>query len=292
MFSFSEFISADALVHGNSVTREMLRFDEEERPVITQIFGKDPDVMERAAVIVEQSGADVLDLNMGCSADRVAGGGAGAGLLKDIRLAGRIIERMKKSVRIPVTAKIRLGWDHGTRNYLETLKILEDSGVSMISVHGRTKKQAYTGLADWDAIGEVKARASVPVLGNGDVLTFTEAEEKIKKYGVNGVLIGRAGIGNPWIFSGRHRSSIPVEEVIDIMLSHLDEMMNFYQNMDALKLFRKHTAKYLKNFFGAKEARMRLLTCENLSEFREICYSIKEGNQNEITGFDNSSDFN
>ena len=278
MFSYSEFISADAIVHGNSMTRDMLRFVAEERPVIIQIFGKDPDIVREAALVVEDAGADVVDLNMGCSADRIAGGGAGAGLLKSIKQAGIIIENMKKVVNIPVTAKIRLGWDDSTRNYLETLHVLEESGVSMISVHGRTKKQAYTGYADWNAIAEIKARAKVPVLGNGDVLSYDDAIEKIKKYGVDGVLIGRAALGNPWIFSKSHRNHVNLKEVIELMLSHLDDMLLHYEGHDGLKLFRKHAAKYMRNFFGAKEARVKLLTCEDVSEFKDICYSIGEGN--------------
>jgi len=277
MFSFSEFISADALVHGNKTTRDMLRYEVEERPVIIQIFGKNPDIIQEAALIVEQSGADIVDLNMGCSADRVAGGGAGAGLLKDISLAGRIIEAMKKAVKIPVSAKIRLGWDQNSKNYLETLKILEGSGVSMISVHGRTKKQAYTGTADWNAIGEIKSRASVPILGNGDVESYEDADNKIKEYGVDGVLIGRAAIGNPWVFRGSHRSRTHVDDVVDLVLMHLDEMLAFYPEQNGLKLFRKHAAKYMKHFFGAKEARMKLLTCESVEEFKDICLALKEG---------------
>jgi len=281
-FSFSEFISADALVHGNEVSRQMLRFCVEERPVVIQIFGKDPDILADAAQIVEEAGADMVDLNMGCSASRVAGGGAGAALLKNLNLASKIVVKMVKRVKIPVSAKIRLGWDNNSRNYTETVRMLEQSGIAMISVHGRTKAQAYGGSADWDAIGEIKEQSSVPIIGNGDVQNFAEAERRMERYGVDGVLIGRAAIGNPWIFSDREGSPPSLNEMVDLMLFHLSEMEAFYGRSHSLILFRKHAARYIRGFYGAKECRIRLLTTESRDEFIDICESLRERWKNDI----------
>lgn len=200
-FSYTEFVNADELVHRAPKALNMFRFDRKERPITFQIFGNRLEIIAEAAEIIQELKPDIIDLNMGCSTRKVSLRGAGAGLLRKPTLAGKIIEAIKKRVNVPVTAKIRLGWDSGNRNYLEVSKILEESGANALTVHGRTKEMAYTGLADWDAIGEIKTRRKIPIFGNGDIKSYEEANSKIDKYALDGVLVGRAAIGNPWIFS-------------------------------------------------------------------------------------------
>lgn len=269
-YSFTEFVSTDGLTRGNIKSLRMLRYHEEERPLVFQIFGNNPDVIVDAAKLIEELGPDAIDLNMGCSVRKVALKGSGAGLLLDPPRAGRIIEGMVKNLRIPVTAKIRLGWNQSSRNYRDVARILESSGVSLLSVHGRTRDQAYGGRSDWDAIGEIKSVVSIPVLGNGDIESHADARAKIRTYGVDGVLIGRAAIGNPWIF--QHRDTEPsLEEVVGMMLSHLQSMTEFYGEEHGLRLFRKHAVKYVRGVPGASETRKALVTSTSTVSFREIC---------------------
>ena len=273
-FSFTEFVSSDALSHGSQKSLAMFRFEPEERPVIFQIFGKDESVIVNAARIAESLRPDVLDLNMGCSVNKVAMKGAGAGLLRDPVKAGRIIQSLRRSLGIPVTAKIRLGWDDSSRNYRDVARILEDAGVAMLSVHGRTRAQAYKGRADWDAIGEIKNLVSIPVLGNGDVQSHGEALERKRDYGVDGVLVGRGAIGNPWLFSGRDKDGIALAELLDVMLAHLGVMEEFYES--GVILFRKHAARYLHGFPGARALRSRMMAAEGAAEAEDVCREFQE----------------
>ncbi len=272
--SYSEFVSTDGISRGNQKSIKLFRFLESERPVVFQIFGNDAKTIVEAAKIVQDLGPDIIDLNMGCSVRKVAMKGSGAGLLRNPLEAGRIMEELAKNLSIPVTAKIRLGWSSSQRNYLEVARILEQSGASLIAVHGRTKDQAYTGKADWNAIGEIKARAGIPVLGNGDITSAREAEQRINEFKVDGVLIGRAAIGNPWIFSGVERENVPLPEVIAVMRRHLQAMVRFYDLPYGLTLFRKHAVKYLRLFDGAASYRSRLVRTDSLEEFESILDEI------------------
>lgn len=254
--SYSEFVPARAVVRREEHFMDMFRFDLEERPVILQIFGAVRDTVAHAAAIAESCGADIVDLNMGCSVKDVVQKGAGAGLLRNPEFAGEIIEAMKKRVKIPVTAKIRLGWTNETRNYLETAHILEESGVSLISVHGRTREDGYKGRADWNAIGEVKSRAGVPVLGSGDVKSWREADLRRRETGVDGVLVGRCAAGNPWLFEKRDRSDISFDEVKYVMREHWRLMLPFY-GPHAAVLFRKHAVRYLPDSSDREQVDLR-----------------------------------
>ena len=268
-FSFTEFISAEALIRGNKKTLAMFRFVEEERPIIFQIFGNNVHSIVEAGRRAEALGPDALDLNMGCSVRKVAQSGSGAALLKDLHCSRNILSELVKAVSIPVTAKIRIGWDNANLNYLEVARMLEDTGVSMISVHGRTRAQAYKGLANWDAIGEIKNAVKIPVLGNGDIKTFEEAHKKRETYGLDGVLIGRAAIGNPWIFEGRKKRDLCRREFTESVLGHFRDMCNFYPS--GMLLFRKHVARYFSGFDGSKEWKMRLQFSRSIDEFEAIC---------------------
>ncbi|XDD46517.1 tRNA dihydrouridine synthase [Leptospira sp. WS39.C2] len=276
-FSYTEFVSTEQLKIGNVKTLDMFRFQEMERPIVFQIFGSDLDTVVHASEIAAERNPDIIDLNMGCSVSKVSHNGSGAGLLKNIRLAGQMIEGIRLRTGLPVTAKIRLGWDSLTLNYLETVKVLEGSGVSAISVHGRTKAMAYTGIADWNAIGEIKSRANVPIYGNGDVQTYQEAIDKKKQYGVDLILIGRKAIGNPWVFGKIAKKNIPWLQIKSVILEHLDSMLDFYPSTDdyALILFRKHFIKYIENLGFPEETKRILLTVTSVNEFKERLESAK-----------------
>lgn len=271
-FSFTEFVSAEALRAGSRRALDLLRFVPAERPVVFQIFGHREESILEAARIARELEPDVLDLNMGCSCSRVANKGGGAGLLLDLRKAGRMIEALRTTLDIPVTAKIRIGWDDRTLNYLDTARMLHDAGAQMISVHGRTKQQAYTGRAAWEPIGEIKARVSVPVLGNGDVRSYAEAMARKQEFGLDGVLIGRGAIGNPWVFSAESEQTRAPVDIVGVALRHLRAMDSHYK--DAPVLFRKHAARYFNGFVGAAELRALTVRASSVAQFEDHCQSF------------------
>ncbi|MCZ8154827.1 MAG: tRNA-dihydrouridine synthase family protein [Leptospira sp.] len=271
-FSFTEFVSTEQIVLGNQRSIDMFRFQELERPIFFQIFGCDPNKVEIAAKRIIELKPDVIDLNMGCSVAKVSGSGSGAGLLKNLSIAGDMITRIKKSVSVPVTAKIRLGWDESNYNYRDTVNVLQDAGVSAISVHGRTKSMGYTGKADWNKIGEIKSFAKVPIFGNGDVFSYEDALERKRQYGVDLILIGRKAIGNPWIFNPISKYNLSFDEIKSVMLEHLHSMLEFYPSEDqyALILFRKHFVRYLEGLNFPEDLKQKLLRTEKLNEFIDM----------------------
>lgn len=243
-FSYTEFASAEQILLNNKKSFDLFRFQELERPIVFQIFGNKLESIVEAAKRIEQLKPDIIDLNMGCSSCKIAHKGSGAGLLKKPEYAGKIIEALRQSLSVPVTAKIRLGWDQKSLNYKEVVHVLQESGVQGVSVHGRTKAMGYSGNADWNAIGEIKSIAKVPIMGNGDILSYQQALEKLTQTGVDGILIGRGAIGNPWIFSGIDKSTVSLHEIISVITEHLNNMLDFYGDY-GLVLFRKHLVKYL-----------------------------------------------
>ena len=268
--SYTEFVPAEAVLHGNHKTLRMLRFDPGERPVVFQFFGSDEAALEAAARRLEALGADIVDLNMGCSVSNVAGRGAGAGLLRDPIKIGRIFRRLTQAVSIPVTGKIRLGWDDASRNSREVARVLEDNGASLIAVHGRTKAQAYGGQADWDAIAEVKQAVKIPVVGNGDVRAVADIERMQRHTGCDAVMIGRAAIGNPWIFRRRDREQVDLADQVDLVRRHLALMLDFYGRERGLILFRKHVVKYVKGVPGTADLHQRLMACQEADRFVDL----------------------
>ncbi|MDL5246129.1 tRNA dihydrouridine synthase DusB [Leptospira weilii] len=271
-FSYTEFVNTDELVHRAPKAFKMFRFHPEERPIAFQIFGNRLEIIAEAAEIIQELKPDIIDLNMGCSTRKVSLRGAGAGLLRKPALAGKIIEAIKKRVNVPVTAKIRIGWDSESRNYLEVSKILEESGVSALTVHGRTKEMAYTGLADWDAIGEVKARRKIPVFGNGDIKSYEEANSRMRKYNLDGVLIGRNAIGNPWIFSKIKKEELYWSEILEVILEHVRWMIQDFGEEFGLVLFRKHLVKYLNGLEFDPLWKTRLLEIREFNPFEECLF--------------------
>lgn len=271
-FSYTEFVSTDGIHKGLQKTIDLFRFQPIERPIWFQIFGNNKEIITEACKIISELEPDAIDLNMGCSVSKVAHKGSGAGLLKDPLYVGEIMESMVRSVHIPVTAKIRIGWDEKSLNYREIVHVLQESGVRMISVHGRTKSMGYTGKADWDIIGEIKSTARVPIWGNGDIENREEAFRKIRETGVDGVLVGRGAIGNPWIFS-EDEEKIEFEHVRRKILEHLDLIQDFYGENYGLILFRKHFNKYLSKIKGTENLKESLLTEIDPSIFKDKLYS-------------------
>jgi len=265
--SYTEFVSADGILHANERTKQMLAFDPSESPMVFQIFGSDERILEEAARRIEQLGPDIVDINMGCSVRKVSGRGAGAALLLNPAKIGRIFARLTKALSVPVTGKIRLGWDADSLNYLEVAKVLEDNGAALIAVHGRTKAQAYNGQACWDAIAEIKQAVKLPVVGNGDVRTVADIERMKQYTGCDAVMIARAAIGNPWIFQGKDVHQVTLAEKAQLIFRHLALMLDFYGEERGLVLFRKHVVKYVRGLAHIARVKQQLITCTRPEEF-------------------------
>jgi len=272
--SYTSFVSAASVLAGTGQTEAALEFLPEERPIVFQIFDDDETRLEQAAVRLLERRPDILDVNMGCSARCVAGRGAGAGLLRDPFKVGRIVGRLGRAVTVPVTAKIRLGWDATSRNYLDVARAIEDNGGQLIAVHGRTKVQGYGGSADWEPIAEIKAAVRIPVLGNGDVRSAEEAHHWMRQTGCDGVMIGRAAMGNPWIFGADPSTSPPPSEVLTVVRSHLAGMLARYGDPRGVVLFRKHLTRYLDHLSVSDGVRRELLTAATGTEFLDRLASL------------------
>ena len=265
--SYTEFINAIDVVYGSPYLADRLVYAESERPVVFQLLDSDPERLLAAALKIRPHNPDVLDINMGCCARGVSGRGAGSGLLRAPKLIAQMVSTLSQALDIPITAKIRLGWDDHSRNYLEVAQILEDSGAKLIAVHGRTRHQSYSGVADWDAIAEVKQAVSVPVIGNGDVRTVADIDRIKAHTGCDAVMIGRAALGNPWIFSRLDRSQVPPNLVLATMRDHLTRMQDFHGTDRGLILFRKYAVHYLKPYPTDRPTRLTLMTCTDPEDF-------------------------
>lgn len=266
--SYTPFANAIGLLQGAASAWDGLRFFPEERPIVFQILDNDEDRLLRAVRQIIKLHPDAIDVNMGCSVRRVSSRGAGAGLLQDPSKIARIIDNLRNALTIPITAKIRLGWDNDSRNYLEVAQAIEESGAQLIAVHARTRNQGYSGKADWDAIADIKQHVSIPVLGNGDVHTIDDIERLKRHTRCDGVMIGRASIGNPWIFQRRSRDEVSQPEIAAVIHFHLDRMLDYYGPKRGLILFRKHLARYISPFKPRKPLRYQLLTCIDVQQLR------------------------
>jgi tRNA-dihydrouridine synthase B len=265
--SYTEFVSADGVLHNNDRTMQMLEFAPSERPMVFQIFGSSEETLLQAAQAIEPLAPDIIDINMGCSVPKVSGRGSGAALLRDPAKIGRIFRRLTRALSVPVTGKIRLGWDHDSLNYLEVVKAMEDNGASLVAVHGRTKVQAYNGTANWDAIAEIKQVAGIPVIGNGDVKVVADIERMKQHTGCDAVMIARAAIGNPWIFQRKDIEDVTLDEKAALIYRHLQLMLDFYGEERGLILFRKHVVKYVKGLSHIAPVKAKLVTCTRPEEF-------------------------
>lgn len=284
---YTEFVSAEALIRDIKSTTRKLAINDKERPVAIQIYGREPDAMVEAAKIVEQAGPDILDINFGCPVKKVAGKGAGAGMLRDIPKMLDITGKVVKAVSIPVTVKTRLGWDCENKIITDLGPMLQDCGIKALTVHGRTRSQMYTGQADWSLIGELKAdpRMTIPVIGNGDITSAEDAAEAFEKFGVDGIMIGRGAIGAPWIFkevreyieTGKY-TPLSDAEKFDILRRQIRESIDCIDEYRGILHIRRHLAatplfKGIPNF---RETRIRLLRTDTERELFELLDHIAE----------------
>jgi tRNA-dihydrouridine synthase B len=284
---YTEFISADALIRNVQRTEQKLHICNEERPVAIQLYGREPDAMAEAARIAETAQPEIIDLNFGCPVKKVAGKGAGAGLLRDIPKMLAITKAVVEKVKTPVTVKTRLGWDDSSRIIVELAEQLQDCGIAALTIHGRTRAQMYTGNADWQLIGEVKnnPRMHIPIIGNGDVTTPERAKECFDKYGVDAVMVGRASIGKPWIFQelkhylqkGEHLPPLPFTNQLDILKEQVERSIEWLDERRGILHIRRHLAatplfKGIPNF---KENRIAMLRATTKDELFAILDSIE-----------------
>ncbi len=272
--SYTEFINALGLLENFEREAPKFRYRESERPVVFQIFDHEPRRLLEAALRLQEFSPDIIDLNMGCPAKTVAGRGAGSGLLRTPVKVARIIRTLSRALDVPLTAKIRLGWDDDCRNYRLIGRIVEENGGAALAVHGRTRAQKYGGQADWDAIAEIKQTVSIPVIGNGDVRRPGDIARMKAHTNCEAVMIGRGAIGNPWIFAGLEREEVPPAAVHATMLRHLDLMLDFYGPEWGLIRFRKHTAQYLAPYGLSRETRRRLLTAPSPDVYRDLLAAV------------------
>lgn len=281
---YTEFISSEGLIRDAIKSRKKLDIFDYERPVGIQIFGGDEDSLAMAAKIVEVTNPDLLDINFGCPVKKVALRGAGAGVLKDIDLMVRLTSAVVKSTSLPVTVKTRLGWDDNTRNIEEVAERLQDVGIKALAIHGRTRTQMYKGEADWTLIGKVKnnPRICIPIFGNGDIDSPEKAVEYKNRYGVDGIMIGRAAIGYPWIFkeinhfmqTGEHLPPPTIADRISVCRKHLQLSVQWKGSVVGINEMRRHYANYLKGLPNIKEYRNRLVTLPTEEEVNEVLNEV------------------
>jgi tRNA-dihydrouridine synthase B len=269
----SELVSANGLEHASRRTMDLLRYHDDERVVGLQIFGDDVNYLVRACQYIEKTGADFVDLNLGCPVPKVVKNGAGAALCRNPVELGKILAAMVQSVKIPVTIKIRTGWDQESRNALQVLRVAQDAGVAWVAIHGRTRAQGYSGLADWDFIGELKAKTQIPIIGNGDVHTPQQAVERYKTYAVDAVMIGRGALRNPFIFrqanellGGRDPEKIEADGICAL----IDEQRTYLEETFAGRGVSIHARKFLAWYSAGYPGS---------SEFRKKVFQDLEGDE-------------
>ncbi len=269
---YTEFVPVESLLGRKIHPRFGQRLDKkpDEKPMVFQIFGNNAEMILEAALRIEALGPDIIDINMGCSTKKVSGRGAGVGMMPQPDLVEQTFNLLSTHLTVPVTGKIRLGWDESYKNYREIAKIMEDNGASLISMHGRTKQQKYGGQADWDAIADLRATVSVPVIGNGDVQTPEDIDRMKAHTGCDAVMIGRAAIGNPWIFARMARDTISFEAKLTAVRIHVREMANYYPAPFGITQFRKHLKRYVDKAPHVEEYLPSLLQVETLEEFLDI----------------------
>ena len=281
---YTEMVSAQGLTRGNRRTAEVFRFAEEERPIGVQIFGSDAARMADSAAIVESSGPDFIDINLACPARKIVARGAGCALMRNPGRVEEIARRVVGATRLPVTAKMRLGWNQDSINAGPLTQLLEDAGVAAVSIHGRTWKQGFRGEASWVRIAEVKRKAGIPVILSGDIFSPEDAERAFKETGCDAVMVARGVYGRPWIFTSikRHLSGLPAEEPavsekIEVILDHLDLAIMQYGERGAVIKFRKHLLWYTKGMRGVVALRPVMSHLESRRQVEEILYRLKPG---------------
>lgn len=273
-----EMVSAKAIYYNNKNTESLMEIDERERPVSLQLFGSDADIMSEMAKKIEEKPFDILDINMGCPVPKVAGNGEGSALMKKPELVREIVSKVVKATCKPVTVKIRKGFDESCVNAVEIAKIIEDCGAAAVAVHGRTREQYYSGRADWDIIRQVKEAVSIPVIGNGDVTGPESAKRMLEETGVDGIMIGRAARGNPWIFgqikeyleTGTLPQKPELSEVREMMLRHARMQLECKGEYTGIREMRKHVAWYTAGYPNSAKLRAKINEVETYQELEAL----------------------
>ncbi|MBQ7294872.1 MAG: tRNA dihydrouridine synthase DusB [Clostridia bacterium] len=278
----SEMVSSKGLTMCDRKSKSLLLLSDKERPAAAQIFGSDPKIMAESALECMKFSPDAIDINMGCPAPKIAGNGGGSALLKDPGLASEIMKEVRRAVNIPVTVKIRLGWDKDSINCVEMAKRAEDAGMDAITVHGRTRMQMYAPPVDRKMIAEVKKAVSIPVIGNGDITDGITAAQMIEETGCDYVMVGRGALGRPWVFSQisaylhdeRVLPEPPVSERMRVMVKHIKLICEYKGERVGIKEARKHAAWYIKGIKGAAAYRQQVGMLESIGQLEELAYKI------------------
>ena len=289
---YTEFVSSEGLIRDAAKSLKKLDIFEYERPIGIQIFGSDIESMRGATQISTKANPDLIDINYGCPVKNVACRGAGASLLQDIDKMVAMTKAVVEATHLPVTVKTRLGWDDNTKNVLEVAERLQDVGIKALTIHGRTRAQMYKGVADWSLIGQIKKnpRIEIPIFGNGDIDSPEKAANWRLEYGVDGMMIGRAAIGYPWIFreikhffaTGTHLEKPTIAERVQVCVTHLQKSVEWKGPKTGVFEMRRHYANYFKGIDNFKETRMRLVSTDNIDELFEILQSITENFYQEV----------
>lgn len=271
--SYTEFVKVEKILSRSKEPAKRLYFTEVERPITFQIYGDDPDLILKAALKIQELNPDIIDINMGCPAKSIADRGAGVGMMPSPLRIARTFKKLTSALRVPVTGKIRLGWDKN-KNYKLIARVVEENGGSLIAVHGRTREQRYSGNADWDAIAEVKSLVKIPVIGSGDVKTVADIERMKQYTNCNAVMIGRGALANPWIFLRLDRQQVTAGQVQETVRKHLARSVQFYGDEDGSRLFRKYAVQYLLMQTLTRETRKEILKPMPSGEFLEMLNQV------------------
>ncbi len=271
--SYTEFVKVEKILSRSKEPTKRLYYEEVERPITFQIYGDEPDLILKAALRVQELNPDIIDINMGCPAKSIADRGAGVGMMPTPLKIARTFKKLTAALKVPVTGKIRLGWDQN-KNYKLIARIVEENGGSLIAIHGRTKEQRYSGGADWDAIAEVKSLVKIPVIGSGDVRTVADIQRMKRHTGCDAVMIGRAAIANPWIFSGLDREQVSSKQLQKTVHEHLAKSIKFYGEEDGQRLFRKYAVQYLLLRTLDRESRKEILKERPSGEFLNMLNQV------------------
>lgn len=286
-YTVTEMVSSKGLTMGDKKSKELLTLGEIENPAGAQIFGDDPEIMAQAAKKCLEFHPDIIDINMGCPAPKIAMNGGGASLMKNPKLAGEIVKAVSDTVDIPVTVKIRKGWDDESITAVELAQIAEKNGASAITVHGRTRMQMYSGKVDYDIIAKVKKAVDIPVIANGDITDEQSAAIMLEKTNADAIMIGRGALGNPWIFRRinaylsecRVLPDVSINEKMAVMLKHIQKIIEYKGEYTAMREARHHAAYYTKGIRGGAALRKEISTFEHFEQLEELAYKIAKENE-------------